>query len=274
MMKKFQILLILLLFPFLGFSQENFRVVQDVIYGRKFGMALTYDVFLPTGNPNGAGIIHVVSGAWSSKYHIPDSIVVNYKSYLDRGYAVFALRHSSNPRFDIVEAVRDVQTGTWHIHDNAFHYGVDSARLGIFGGSSGGQLSLMAALPGEKHPVSAVVAFFPPADLRNIPDIIKAMIPAMDMDSVTAREVSPVLFASPDDPPVLLIHGTSDFMVSPWQSENMYKALQDHGVPSKLILYDGMGHGNAFGAKGEYYDSANNELIKWFDQYLLRPNQP
>jgi acetyl esterase/lipase len=200
--------------------------------------------------------------------------VAAYRTYLERGYVVFSLRHSSNPKFTIQEAVQDVQSGVWHIHDNASVYGVDSTRLGIFGGSSGGQLSLMVALPGDRHPVSAVVAFYPPADLRSIPDIIKAMMPVLDMDSVTAREVSPVLFASPGDPPTLLIHGTADFMVGSWQSENMYNALQDNRVASRIVIYEGMGHGTAFGARGEFYEKANNELVGWFDQYLLKPNQP
>ena len=130
-MRVFFRILIVLLLPLTGFPQTGNRIIQDVVYGHKAGMALTYDVFLPGQNANGAGIIHVISGAWSSKYLPPDSIASNYKSYLDRGYTVFALRHSSNPQFDIPEAVSDVQRGTWHIHDHCADYGVDSTRLGI-----------------------------------------------------------------------------------------------------------------------------------------------
>ncbi len=266
--------LFLLLIPYVGFSQHEWRIKEDVVYGHKSGMALTYDVIAPVTGPNGAGIIHVVSGAWSSRYHRPDSIAANYQTYLARGYTVFALRHGSNPQFTIPEAVKDVQRGVWHIHNNSAVYGVDSNRIGIFGGSSGGQLALMAGLDGERHPVSAVVAFYAPANLQNIPDMIKVMIPALDFDTALAKSVSPILFASPDDPPTLLIHGTDDFVVSPLQSEKMYAALQDQGVISKLLLYDGMGHGNAFGAKGEYFENANNEMIQWFDKHLLHKQQP
>jgi dipeptidyl aminopeptidase/acylaminoacyl peptidase len=126
----------------------------------------------------------------------------------------------------------------------------------------------MAGLSGEKHPVSAVVAFFAPADLRGVPDMIKAFVPALDLDTATAASVSPITYASPDDPPTLLIHGDNDFVVNPVQSENMYQALQKNNVISKLVIYKGMGHGNLYGAKGEYYEEANRAMHDWFNQYL------
>ena len=43
-----------------------FTLHQDVIYGRKYGMALTMDVFTPKENANGAAVICVVSGGWFS----------------------------------------------------------------------------------------------------------------------------------------------------------------------------------------------------------------
>jgi acetyl esterase/lipase len=269
-MLNFFKVLILLLIPVSVFSQEGYIINRDVVYGHKAGLAMTYDVIRPSGDLNGAGIIHVVSGAWNSRYYPPDSIAMNYKSFLDRGYTVFALRHGSSPQFTIPQAVSDVESGVWQIHHSCGAYGVDSTRLGIYGGSSGGQLALMAALSGEHHPVAAVVAFFAPANLQNVPELLKAIFPALNMDSTSARAVSPVLLASPDDPPTLLIHGKSDFIVAPWQSENMYKALQDNGVASRLVEYDGMGHGNTFGAKGEYYEEANSEMLNWFEKYLIK----
>jgi acetyl esterase/lipase len=263
----------LFLWPIYTIAQQNYRVIPDVVYGHKAGMALTYDVFQPVDSANGAGIIHIVSGSWVSRYNPPDSVLINYMPFLDEGFTVFALRHGSNPQFKLPEAVNDVILGSWHVYSNAFQFNVDSSRIGIFGGSSGGQLALMAGLSGEQHPVSAVVAFFPPADLRNIPDFLKVMVPALDFDSTLAASVSPVTFASPDDPPTLLIHGDKDFVVQPWQSERMYEALQQNKVISRFIIYEGMSHGNLYGAKGKYYEEATGEMIRWFEKYLIEENK-
>src|SRR5438132_13600389 len=41
---------------------------EDVIYGRKFGTALTLDVFTPKKNAHGAAIVMVISGGWFSDH--------------------------------------------------------------------------------------------------------------------------------------------------------------------------------------------------------------
>ena len=46
-------------------EQEKFSRTRDVVYGRKPGMALTFDVFTPRENPSGAAVIWVVSGGWA-----------------------------------------------------------------------------------------------------------------------------------------------------------------------------------------------------------------
>lgn len=262
------IILVFTLLPILLSAQDNYSVTPDVVYGHKAGMALTFDMFRPDSS-NGAGIIHIVSGGWNSRYKEPDSVEIHYQPLLDSGFTVFSLRHGSGPCFKVPEAVEDIQEGAWFIHDHASQFGIDSNRIGIYGGSSGGQLALMAGLSGDRHPVSAVVAFFAPSELRHVPDFLKIMMPALDFDSTLAASVSPILFASPDDPPTLLIQGDKDFIVQPWQSERMYDSLQQNKVVSRLVIYKGMMHGNSYGAKGKYHDEAQQEMINWFELYLL-----
>ena len=45
-------------------------IVADVVYGRKDGMALTYDVVKPA-EPNGAAVLWVQSGGWYSGWTDP-----------------------------------------------------------------------------------------------------------------------------------------------------------------------------------------------------------
>ncbi len=42
-------------------GEAEFRRTEDVIYGRKFGTALTMDVFAPVKNANGAAVGHCIS---------------------------------------------------------------------------------------------------------------------------------------------------------------------------------------------------------------------
>ena len=50
--------------PSSGADEPSFTRREDVIYGRKFGTALTLDVFRPLKEANGLGVIFVVSGGW------------------------------------------------------------------------------------------------------------------------------------------------------------------------------------------------------------------
>src|SRR5258708_14055193 len=75
----------------------SFTRKEDVIYGRKFGTALTMDVFTPKAMANGAGLIFCVSeGCFSDHNAIHLRIC---KLFLDRGYTVFAVVRVSQPTF-------------------------------------------------------------------------------------------------------------------------------------------------------------------------------
>lgn len=154
---------------------------EDVIYGRKFGVALTMDVFTPhPDKANGKGILFCISAGWeSAKSDIPVFLFF-MKEFLDRGYVVFAVVHGSQPRFTIPEIVEDMHRAVRFVRANAKKYHVDPEKLGITGGSAGGHLALMmatdispgdskAADPVNRQPsrVAAVACLYPPTDFLN-----------------------------------------------------------------------------------------------------------
>src|SRR5260221_10706526 len=72
-------------------TANSFTRDEDVIYGRKFGVALTMDVFHPQKTNNGVGIIFVVSGGWFSSHEAINMSFIN--PFLTRGYTVIAVVH-------------------------------------------------------------------------------------------------------------------------------------------------------------------------------------
>jgi acetyl esterase/lipase len=167
--------------PAVGAEEPGFSR-QEVIYGRKYGTALTMDVFTPKTSANGAGVIFVVSGGWYSDHNgINGAVPLYIQPLVDKGYAVFAVVHGSNPKFAIPEILDDLHRSVRFIRHNAKDYGIDPNRLGVTGGSAGGHLSLMLGCGGmEGNPkpdadpidrescrLQAVVAFYPPTDFLN-----------------------------------------------------------------------------------------------------------
>ena len=149
-----------------------------MIYGRKYGTALTMDVFTPKQGANGAAVIFAVSGGWFSAH---EAISLTFcREFLKRGYTVFAVVHGSQPKYTIPEIIEDMNRAVRFIRYHAADYGIDPNRIGITGGSAGGHLSLMKGAAGTdgdpkaKDPVDrvssrvqAVACFFPPTDFLN-----------------------------------------------------------------------------------------------------------
>lgn len=256
-------------------AEANTRITPDVVYGHKDGLALTYDVIQPL-KPNGAAILFMVSGGWFSRYSPPEDAAERFSGMLDGGYTLYMVRHGSAPKFKVPDAVADVEKAVAHIYEHAAEHGVDPSRLGVFGGSAGGHLSLMlgcATGPVGEAPdadalagigrVAAVAAYFPPIDLREIigPN---ERFPALDFEAAHAAYVSPILHVTPDDPPTLLVHGDKDDLVPIRTSETIHAAFKENEVKSDFITIPGAGHGFS-GADAEM---AMLAVIGWFDDHL------
>jgi acetyl esterase/lipase len=273
-------------------AQGNTRQ-RDVVYGRKFGMALTMDVWKP-GKQNGAGVIFLVSGAFRSGIDMVDSGFygpVIFAPFLERGYTLFLVSHGAQPRFTVSEIVPDVHRAVRFIRVHARDNGVDPDRLGVMGTSSGGFLSLTIGTggkpgdPAAKDPidrassrVQAVACFCPPSDLVNYGkpgrsiveyEPVKYVWHAFGVQGVTKDErikvlrgLSPFAAITRDMPPTLIIHGEADPLVPHEQSERFVAKLAEHKVPHRLITRKKAAHGWPEMSKDHAL------LADWFDKHL------
>ena len=260
-------------------------IQPDVVYGHKDGLALTMDVYEPTGKANGAGILFMVSGGWYSRWAPPENMKPLLQPYLDRGYRMFAVRHGSSPRYSIPEAVADVQRAVRFVRENAERFQVAADRLGVMGMSAGGHLSLMLGTTGDdgkrdsadelervSSRVAAVVALVPPTDLRvcvwDAPDSLPAYrnFPALNLALDKAAENSPLAQVTPDDAPALVIMGGKDDLVPAKHGQWIDAAFETKQVKHKLIIFPDAGHG----LEGdENRATLIREAVAWFDRHLL-----
>jgi len=182
-MKK-TLLSVLLLMLFANLQAQN-NPGEEIIYGRKDGVALTMLQLKPAAKSNGKAIIRVMAGSWFSSYTMAsatETIEGSKRLYGDRGFTVFEVIIGSQPRFSIPDQVSDVKRAVRYIRYNAKTLGVDPGHIGIEGYSAGGHLSLVVATADEKidtaskdpvdhvsSRVQAVAVLFPPTDFLNWP---------------------------------------------------------------------------------------------------------
>jgi acetyl esterase/lipase len=286
-------------------ADSSFDRKEDVIYSRKFGSALTLDVFTPKANANGLGLVYVVSGGWFSDHNFINTAFI--EPFTARGYTVFAVVHGSQPRYTIPEVIADMRKSVRFIRTHAKEYHVDPEKLGVYGGSAGGHLSLMLGTSSDegnaasKDPVekassrvAAVACFFPPTDFLNYgkegehalgrgvlinfqaPFDFQEMDPARNVfvpivDEAErlkiGRAISPINHVTKDDAPTFVLHGDADFLVPIQQARRIGKKFKEVDVPFKLVVKPGAGHG--------WKDITQDltQFADWFDQYLKPSKQ-
>ncbi len=264
-------------------ADATVNITPDVVYGHKDGLAMTFDVFTPAQNANGAGVLFMVSGGWYSQWAPPEKTQGLFKPLTDKGFTVFAVRHGSSPRYSIPDAVADVRRSVRYIRLNAEKFQIDPQRLGVFGMSAGGHLSLMLGTTADdgksdstdsveraSDRVQAVVAFVAPTDLtimvKDYPQRLPAYerFPALNLDMKNAESHSPLKHVTSDDAPTLLLAGVKDELVPVDHSRNIQKEFDAQQVANKLVEYPEAGHG----FRGDDMKQAAAEMAAWFESHL------
>ncbi|HEU4778378.1 MAG TPA: alpha/beta hydrolase [Steroidobacteraceae bacterium] len=273
-------------------------VERNVVYGMYSGLALLLDVHRPA-NPNGYGIVFISGSGWQADSGYGAGPLKNNQIDLwgppltAAGYTVFAINHRGAPRFHFPAALEDTQRAIRFVRAHAKEYGIDGARLGGLGGSSGGNLiglAAMLAAPGdsgdadivnrESSALQAIVLRAAVSDLRTVtaPAGVGYVVQYMETAFGEATAIkalyasaSPIEQVSPRSPPALLIHGDADKLIPYQQSVAMEGALRAAKVPSRLITIPGGEHGANFVTTGEPrpdWPDYFGATVAWFDQYL------
>ena len=284
---------ILLIGSMAGRAGAEGRVEHNVVFGMYSGLALLMDVYYPE-NPNGYSIVFISGSGWTRELGL-DATPLKESGQEEiyavplaaAGYTVFGINHRASPRFRHPAHLEDAQRAVRFVRHHAATFGIDPDRIGAMGGSSGGHLvSLLGVLDGsgagedgspvnrESGKVQVVVARAAPTDLtlssaRTVHPLF-GFRRAARKDSEEHQQfvaASPVTHVTADDPPVLLIHGDADDVVSYENAEVMKAALDKAGVPAELLRIPGAGHGPTFPGATNPPDYIG-AMVGWFDRHL------
>ena len=283
-------------------------VEKNVVYGMYSGLALLMDVYRPA-KPNGAAIVAIQGSGWyvpmrydAAPITSRTGVIAYGQNLADAGYIVFAINHRAAPRFRFPAQIEDAQRAVRFIRAHAGDYGVDPQRIGAYGSSSGGHLASLLGLmdspgdPANADPVErqsakvrAVVALFPPTDLRTLntqrglahialmgfqyqdpATRIPGAVREGEFENIQYALASPVTHVTRDDAPMLLMHGDADDVVPIDQSTTLEAALKAAGVEVRFIKVPGGGHGEDFRfAKDDpRLPDQFGETRRWFDAHL------
>ena len=163
--------------------------------------------------------------------------------------------------------LRDVMTG---IDAAAASNAIDTARLGIWGWSYGGYMTMWTVTQTTRF--KAAVAGAGIANWQSYygeNDIDAWMIPyfgasVYDDPAIYARS-APITFAKNIKTPTLIVVGERDGECPAPQSFEFWHALKTLGVETQLVVYPDEGHRIA---KKEHQRDIARRLVGWFDSHL------
>jgi acetyl esterase/lipase len=200
------------------------------------------------------------------------------------GYVAITVTYRLAPTFLFPAAVQDCKSAVRWLRANAGKYHVDTARIGVTGGSAGGHLAQFLGVtagvkefeglgnPDQSSAVACVVNFYGPSDLTKSygksVDAAEVLPLFFGGDLSTKRREhivgSPLYWVTPNAAPTLVVHGTDDKYVAYEQAGWMVDKLKASAVEAELLTLEGAGHG----FKGADLEKAEKALLVFFDKRL------
>ncbi|HUI72027.1 MAG TPA: alpha/beta hydrolase [Spirochaetia bacterium] len=190
-------------------------------------------------------------------------------------YHDIEIEDNGKARYPFPTQLLDVKRAIQWLKENAEKYSIDPEEIGVVGWSYGGYLALMAALTGPSDgfeptgngpdtSVQAAVSMAGFIDWMKMDESEASWSlggSAQDMPDVYTK-ASPLTYVTKDSPPMLLLYGKQDPIVSAKDAAALDQKLTDAGVQHSLYLVNEADHLAVSG----YVDK---EIVwRFFDQTL------
>ena len=210
-------------------------------------------------------IVFFFGGGWTGGS--PVQFEKQCEHFSKRGMVAITVEYrvSSRHAVKIDDCIEDAKSAMRWVRAHADELGIDPNRIAASGGSAGGHLAACTSVI-EKFDASsddkaisakpnALVLFNPALAIawdERMPEAVRAI--AQQKMSGRSRapiqDVSPLTYATTEQPPCIMFFGTADRLL---QGAQLYQEdSTEAGNLCEIVTYDGKGHG--FFNSGEHYD--------------------
>ena len=275
-------------------------VVYEQVPSRGYeNVAMKMDILKPQSKTPLPAIVYVTGGGFINANK--DNGIQLRMHLAEAGYVVASIQYRVAPTAKFPQPLEDVKSSIRYLKAHADQFNIDPDRVGIVGGSAGGYLTAMAGTTSgttsfdkgenldQSSSVKAAVDLYGLSDLTRIGDDYSDAVKEAHKsagatealwvngspvfggrdggilaDPAAAKAADPMTYVGKNSAPMLLMHGTKDFVVSPSQTDLLFQALRKEGIPSGRYLVEGAAHG------GVYWDQAEalSIITDFFNKYL------
>jgi len=240
-------------------TDPDVTVLADLEYGAADGAPLLLDACLPAGfEPSASsvpGVLVIHGGSWREgrKDSVGWRAVCTWLAAA--GYPAFSVEYRLAPEHPFPAGFDDVRAAVaWlRADEQAVRFGIDPDRLGVFGGSAGGNLAALTGTAGDGDldtgsRVAAVADLSGPIDLTGVavtddfaPLQLEYLGCATFQSCAIAEDASPNFQVDPSDPPFFVAHSTTE-KIPLAQSERFVEDLRGAGIDVEFLVADGTLH--------------------------------
>lgn len=295
MMKKITFIIIIVLNSCLSYGQD-INVTKNIFYTpNPVSEQQKLDLYIPNSETPLPCLVWIHGGAW--KTGSKDRLGHNVEQLLKHGYVVASINYRLSDEAIFPAQIFDCKAAIRFLKANCKTYNIDSSRIAVAGSSAGGHLVALLGTSADvvtledqtmgysnvSSRVQAVIDYYGPTNfliMDNFPDGSGCVHPALHCvpnspESLLlgcniadcpekVKMANPISYITPDDPPFLIFHGTSDCTVTALSSIVFEKALKDQNIPVVLHLIQGAEHGGPQFSTPEI----NDMVLKFLDRNL------
>jgi acetyl esterase/lipase len=232
-------------------TEHTFRIVPSISYLKVGTTESTLDLYVHrTSTEPEPTLIWIHGGGWNGG--AKENEVFAFQSYMAMGLNVVSVDYRLSAVATAPAALEDTKCALRWVVSHAKEYGIDTQKLVMSGGSSGGHLAMATAFipaaagfdvlcPGPDIQVAAVVNWYGISDVNELlegpnqrPFAVTWLGNAPDKQEL-AKRLSPLTYVRAGLPPVLTIHGDADPTVPYAQAVRLQKALTAANVQNELL---------------------------------------
>ncbi len=277
--------------PNVVFSQVPSRGYQNV--------ALQMDILRPAHKEKMPAILYIPGGGFINANRA--NAMQERMELAEAGYVVASMTYRVAPTAQFPQPLEDVKAAIRYLKANGEKFDIDPNRIGVMGGSAGGYLAAMAGTTsglkdfdkGDNLQVDSTIQcavdLYGLSDLTKIGDDYSKGVQETHKSAgatealwvngspvfggkdggilnnlEAAEKANPIHYIHSTSAPMLLMHGTADAVVSPSQTDLLYQALRQKGIPAQRYIIPNAGHGGVYWVQRPVMQV----ILSFFNTYL------
>ena len=263
-------------FQMLNATVSHFGYVGtiNIAYGNDPRQKL--DVYVPQKTvPDAKVVIFFYGGSWRNGSKTDYRFVA--KALTSRGFIVVLPDYRLYPNVTFPAFVEDGASAVRWVRDNISTYGGDTNGIYLMGHSAGAHIAALLTLDGHylkavglgRYVIRATAALSGPYDFTPYPWDRPVFGMATNQTAINTA-IEPISFVDGKEPPMLLVQGLRDKIVSPSNAVNLAARIREMGGEVEYVSYPKRGHAAVVVALASPYHGLApvlNDVTDYFDRH-------